>query len=346
MSRSRKVIFWFTALALFHVAALGFWSCSKTEAGVSKKKVIVIGFDGTDPQLLQKFMDQGRLPNFSRLAKQGDFKALGTSIPPQSPVAWSNFITGMNPGGHGIYDFLHRDPNTMTPIPSTSATEGAARTLKIGKFVIPLSGGEVKNLRKGRAFWTELEDRGIETTVFKVPANYPPVDSKGKSLSGMGTVDLLGSFGTFSFYTDDPPPNRDDISGGVVYPVEDSDQGEARRFRTVKSAAVREAAVEKHGLPELHLDVDIGIARDFLRGHLVAMPVRDILDGDLTAPARLVTSRTGPERADFPRRVPHERSPELDVFAFGDRIERVLVPGVGVVFVAGLREDGRAIGDK
>lgn len=220
MSRSKKVTSWFTALVLFHIAALSFWSCSKTSASVSAKKVIVIGFDGIDPQLLQKLMDQGRLPNFSKLAEQGDFKTLGTSIPPQSPVAWSNFITGMNPGGHGIFDFLHRDPNTMTPITSTSATEGAARTIKIGKFVIPLSGGAVKNLRKGRAFWTELEDRGIETTVFKVPANYPPVDSKGKSLSGMGTPDLLGSDGTFSFYTDDPPANRDEISGGVVYPVE------------------------------------------------------------------------------------------------------------------------------
>ncbi len=199
--------------------AASFTGCDKTRADAPQKKVIVIGFDGADPDLLNQYMKEGRLPNFSRFAQTGDYMPLGTSVPPQSPVAWSNFITGMNPGGHGIYDFIHRDPELMTPISSTSKTEGSSNTLKIGKWLIPLSSGHVKNLRQGEAFWTMLEDRGISTTVIKVPANFPPIESDGKTLSGMGTPDLLGSFGTFSFYTDDPPANRDDISGGTIYPV-------------------------------------------------------------------------------------------------------------------------------
>lgn len=208
----------FMLLLLMQMAFLS--GCQEGSAVPLKKKVIVIGFDGMDPQLLSRYMQQGRLPNFAKLAKTGDFKPLGTSIPPQSPVAWSNFITGMNPGGHGIFDFIHRDPATMLPISSTSKTEGSSRTIKIGKWVIPLSAGKVKNMRQGEAFWTILENHEVPTTVFRVPANFPPIESKGKTLSGMGTPDLLGTFGTFSFYTDDPPPNRDDISGGVVYPVE------------------------------------------------------------------------------------------------------------------------------
>ncbi len=193
--------------------------CSSGKADSSVKKVMVIGFDGMDPQLLSQYMAEGRLPNFAKLAESGDFKELGTSNPPQSPVAWSNFITGMNPGGHGIYDFIHRDPKTMLPKSSTTESIGANKTIKVGKWILPISGGEVKNLRQGRAFWNYLEDQDVPTTVFRVPANYPPVESKGSALSGMGTPDLAGTFGTFSFYTDDPPPNRNDIAGGVVYPV-------------------------------------------------------------------------------------------------------------------------------
>ena len=95
------------------ILTLALSGCGDGKADPSAKKVIVIGFDGMDPQLLSKYMSEKRLPNFSKLAESGDFKNLGTSNPPQSPVAWSNFITGMNPGGHGIYDFIHRDLKTM-----------------------------------------------------------------------------------------------------------------------------------------------------------------------------------------------------------------------------------------
>ena len=74
------------------------------------KKVIVIGFDGMDPRLSEKMMAAGKLPNLDRLRRQRGYSVLGTSIPPQSPVAWANFINGAGPGSHGIFDFIHRDP--------------------------------------------------------------------------------------------------------------------------------------------------------------------------------------------------------------------------------------------
>src|SRR5215467_12643946 len=73
------------------------------------KKVFVLGVDGLDPTLLQQFMKAGSLPNFRRLISQGDFKPLKTTMPPLSPVAWSSFVTGMDPGGHAVFDFVHRD---------------------------------------------------------------------------------------------------------------------------------------------------------------------------------------------------------------------------------------------
>ena len=126
------------------------------------RKVIVLGFDGLDPHLVRVWMEQGKLPAFKKLAASGGFSPLQTSIPPQSPVAWSNFIAGTNPGGHGIFDFIHRDSRTYIPTFSASATEGAKRTVRLGTIILPLSGGSVKNLRKGRAFWQILEEHDID----------------------------------------------------------------------------------------------------------------------------------------------------------------------------------------
>ncbi|MBI2956067.1 MAG: alkaline phosphatase family protein [Acidobacteria bacterium] len=209
-------------LALFLVLGLALSSSCLSggaASGGTGKKVIVLGFDGMDPRLLQRFMEEGRLPNFSRLSQPGHYRPLTTSVPPQSPVAWSNFITGMDPGGHGIFDFVHRDPATLLPYLSTSEVTEPKHTLRLGSWVIPLSSGRVTLLRDGKAFWQILSERGVPATVYRIPANFPPVPSKARTFSGMGTPDMLGTYGTFSFYTDQPPENSENVSGGKVYPV-------------------------------------------------------------------------------------------------------------------------------
>jgi predicted AlkP superfamily phosphohydrolase/phosphomutase len=185
----------------------------------TRAKVLVLGFDGLDPKLLGRWLDEGKLPSFARLIAAGGFRPLGTSLPPQSPVAWSNFITGTDPGGHGIFDFMHRDPNTYIPIFSASLSTEAKRNLKIGDLVLPLSGGEVKNMIQGKTFWQILEEHDIPATVFKMPSNYPPVPTKQRTLSGMGTPDLKGSYGISCFYTTDPDMPKGELSGGRVYEV-------------------------------------------------------------------------------------------------------------------------------
>ena len=181
------------------------------------KKVIVLGFDGMDYSLTKQLMSDGTLPNFSRLAKEGSYSPLGTTAPPLSPVAWSTFITGMDPGGHGIFDFVHRDPETMIPYLSTSITEPAT-IRKIGNCQIPTGGGETVLMRKGTPFWEVLEANGIETNVIRMPANFPPTGTATRELSGMGTPDVLGTYGTYSFYTSVlfPFPGKT-ISTGKVY---------------------------------------------------------------------------------------------------------------------------------
>ena len=220
--------------AALAVAAFG---CGRPSENI-EKKVIVLGFDGMDPKLLERLMNEGNLPNFQRLKAMGGFKPLATSQPPQSPVAWSNFITGMDPGGHAIFDFIHRDPKTMIPYLSTSTTETAKWKIRLGNLVIPLSKANVSLLRKGTAFWQILEDHGIPSTINRVPSNFPPAGRSTRSLSGMGTPDILGTYGTFSYYTDESDRN-DDVSGGRIYKVTAGDErisaklyGPANPFRT------------------------------------------------------------------------------------------------------------------
>lgn len=167
-------------------------------------QVIVLGFDGMDYEVTRRLMDEGRLPNLARLARSGLFTPLETSVPPQSPVAWSDFMTGLDAGGHGIFDFLHRDPETMVPYLSTTLTEPPGRTLTVGDWQIPLGGGDVILMRQGVPFWTVLEEREIPTTVMRMPANFPPSGSAGRELSGMGTPDILGGYGTYSLFTTAP----------------------------------------------------------------------------------------------------------------------------------------------
>src|SRR5512139_2122998 len=106
------------------------------------KKLLVLGMDGMDHGLVQGWLGQVKLPAFQKVLREGGgFRPLGTSIPPQSPVAWSNFITGTDPGGHGIFDFIHRDPKAYFPIFSATESSNATRTIRLGKTIIPLSAG-------------------------------------------------------------------------------------------------------------------------------------------------------------------------------------------------------------
>ena len=180
-------------------------------------RVIVLGIDGMDPQFVQQHWSS--LPNLDRFRRDGDFKPLQTTTPPQSPVAWSTFITGMDPDGHGIYDFVHRDPATYLPFSSMTRTEEPKHTFSLGPYLFPLSKGRVIALRRGKAFWQLLAEHNIPVAMIRMPTNYPPIESAGKAIAGMGVPDLRGTFGTFAFYTDDPEEISRSVSGGRIVKV-------------------------------------------------------------------------------------------------------------------------------
>ena len=190
--------------------------CSSNINISKQKKVIVIGIDGMDPQLTEQMMSRGNLPNFNRLRQKGGYSPLATTLPPQSPVAWAGFITGANPGVHGIYDFVHRKPEHQSKIFSSFCeTVPATDTLQIGSQNVPLTfwpfnhkPAYTKLNRRGTPFWDYLDEKNINSKIYLVPSNYPPSPSKHghhQSLAGMGVPDLTGNRGMYQFFFENGP---------------------------------------------------------------------------------------------------------------------------------------------
>jgi predicted AlkP superfamily phosphohydrolase/phosphomutase len=188
------------------------------------KRAVILGFDGMDPELADRFIHQGKLPNLEKLRKQGTFKKLRTTFPAISPVAWSTFMTGVNPGKHNIYDFLARDLNNYLPFLSSAEIRGPKRTLKIGKYTLPLGKPRIKGMRHGTPFWHWLGKAGIFCSVIRVPVTFPPEKFPGVLLSGMCVPDLKGSQGTFCLCTTRSSSDKF-REGGVRLPMERNGNG-------------------------------------------------------------------------------------------------------------------------
>jgi predicted AlkP superfamily phosphohydrolase/phosphomutase len=182
------------------------------------KRVVVLGLDGLDHGLTQKMLGEGKLPHLEALSKQGCFKALGSTVPPISPVAWSSFQTGVNPGKHNIFDFLTPDPQTYRAKLSSVEIRPPRRMLRIGNWQIPLGRADIRLLRKSKPFWNILGEHGIFNCIIRVPITFPPEKLRGVQLSAMCVPDLRGTQGMFSYFTT-RPQIVGERTGGEVHVV-------------------------------------------------------------------------------------------------------------------------------
>ena len=93
-------------------------------------RTLILGIDSFDPRIFEQLSEEGLLPNLTRLAETGGYAPFEVSAPPQTEVSWTSIATGLNPGGHGIFDFVHRNPKSYTPYVSLLPTKtGALGTL-------------------------------------------------------------------------------------------------------------------------------------------------------------------------------------------------------------------------
>ncbi|KPJ59648.1 MAG: hypothetical protein AMS15_06760, partial [Planctomycetes bacterium DG_23] len=123
-------------------------------------KILLIGLDAATFELIKPWASQGLLPVFRDLMKRGTYGFLESTIPPQTPPAWTSALTGKNPGKHNIFDFLKtgRGSYDLTPVNSTD--------------------------RKTSAIWNILSRAGYKVGVFNVPMTFPPEDVNGFMLCG------------------------------------------------------------------------------------------------------------------------------------------------------------------
>jgi len=187
----------------------------RTMARSRFKRVIILGLDGMDHGLTEKMLDAGELPHLAGLRDQGCFKPLGSTVPPISPVAWSTFQTGVNPGKHNIFDFLTPDLRTYRATLSSVEIRPPRRTIRLGNYLIPLGKADVRLLRKSKPFWNVLSKYGIFSSILRVPITFPPEKLRGVLLSAMCVPDLRGTQGMFSYYTTRDRQDGEKIGGDV-----------------------------------------------------------------------------------------------------------------------------------
>lgn len=175
-----------------------------------RKKAIVIGLDGLEPTIVEAMLQRGELPNLARIRQSGSYSRLRTTYPAQTPVAWSSFATGTNPGAHGIFDFISRDPATYLPDAALSRFERPKSA-----FAPP----RVVNQRKGTPLWQTLSQADVPSVVLRCPCTFPPDEINGRMVSGVGVPDIRGAQNKGTFYTQDQTVQPQESEQVVLLPA-------------------------------------------------------------------------------------------------------------------------------
>lgn len=182
-------------------------------------KVFVIGLDGATFDLIRPWVAQGKLPTFKKLMEHGAWSELRSTVPPVTASAWSSFMTGKNPGAHGLFDFMQR---------------------KLGSYdLAPVS---VRD-RDGRALWDLIGDAGKRVIVMNVPVTWPPQPVNGMLVTGMLTPRTAENF---TYPRGLAEELRKEIGDYIVYSDEVYSSGRGETFlRALKySAEQRTRAAE------------------------------------------------------------------------------------------------------
>jgi predicted AlkP superfamily phosphohydrolase/phosphomutase len=213
-----------TTVCSCQIAILGTLLFLGAGATASAGRVVILGFDGADPHIVESMLNAGELPNLARLKGSGSYQQLGSTSPPQSPTAWSSFSTCKSPLNHGIYDFLKRDPKNYLPAPGSGALKHAQLD-KDGQLAVPAR--YVSN-RRGDSFWKVASDQGLKVKSLLVPFAYPAEDlsDECRMLCGLDVPDIRGTQSTYFALSTDFT-GKESVPGGQRLPLRLSD-GKAR----------------------------------------------------------------------------------------------------------------------
>jgi predicted AlkP superfamily phosphohydrolase/phosphomutase len=298
----------------------------------------VIGLDGLDPRTVARLLAANQLPNLARLEAQGGFARVATTRPAQTPVAWSSFATGTNPGGHGIFDFVRRNPKTYLPELALNRYE------QKNVFLPP----KAVNLRRGLAVWELLATAGVGSAIIRCPCTYPPDRVRGRLLSGMGVPDVRGGLGTSTFYSSSPhdvpresenvvrpqPAGEGIFSSYLIGPRNPKVGGDLKLEITLKvDRAGHRVLLQSDGSPK-ELELREGRWSDWLR-----VKFKMGLLQSVRGMVRFYLIRTDPDLALYAS--PVNFDPDAPLFAISEPAEYAgeLAKKIGLYYTTGMVED-------
>jgi len=240
-------------------------AASATPKPQPKGRVIILGFDGVEPTIVEAMIERGELPNYAKLKQGGTFTRLESTTPPQSPTAWTSFSTCKNPGGHNIFDFIRRDPTFSTgPIPKVGTGEMTHPKFDpSGNVTTPAS---AVSYRKGKPFWMVADEQGLKVKVFNVPFAFPadPVKN-GLLFCGLGAPDLRGTTSTSFELSDGYSGDPQSMAGGIRMALTIDGSGATK----VMVPGPRHTSY-KSGDPNMYTKAELGLQLDRGAGRGVA----------------------------------------------------------------------------
>ncbi|MCA9968839.1 MAG: alkaline phosphatase family protein [Anaerolineales bacterium] len=155
-------------------------------------QTLIVGLDAFEPRTFERLADAGRLPHLGKYLSGSRYARFAVSNPPQSEVSWTSIATGLNPGGHGMFDFVHRNPQTYALNVSLLPTESG---LGGTKFAFPF---------RAHTLFDQAVKQGYPATALWWPALFPArMQSPVRTLPGLGTPDILGRLGVGNYFTTD-----------------------------------------------------------------------------------------------------------------------------------------------
>ena len=156
-------------------------------------KTIIVGFDAFDPNQFERMHGEGQLPNLAGYLGRGGYRRFSVSNPPQSEVSWTSIATGLDPGGHGIFDFVHRNPATYSPSASLLPTK---TTSGLGTQFVPP--------HTAYTLFEQAVDDGYPATMMWWPATFPArLEVPVQSIPGLGVPDIQGRLGVGTYFSPD-----------------------------------------------------------------------------------------------------------------------------------------------
>jgi predicted AlkP superfamily phosphohydrolase/phosphomutase len=189
--------------------------CAATAQTTPKRRVIILGFDGVEPTIVDAMLSAGELPNLAKLRDSGCYDRLGSACPPQSPTAWSSFATCTNPGNHGIYDFIRRSPKNYMP----GLGFGMMSKAELNTDGTVAKPAAYASFRKGKPFWRAANEQGARCKLLTIPYASPPDDlTNSLMLCGLDIPDIRGTQSSF-FAFSDLYTAEESVPGGMKIPL-------------------------------------------------------------------------------------------------------------------------------